>query len=136
MTPEQSVIGWARNILGRPFAWGETDCALIALQAIECFTGRDCVADYRGRWTSEAEALAHFRTELPSQVLASMGAVEVRPSQAVIGDVITVPVGDWPEQLHVILGRFSLCASPDRGVHLLPTRLFTEWPGARLWRLA
>lgn len=136
MTPEQNVIIWARGMLGREFVWGETDCAMVALGGLSVLAGQDYAAPYRGKWSTEDEALAHYATELPSGVLAALGAERVAATFAVLGDVITVPVGKWPEQMHFVLGSKSLSSSPLDGVHLLPTRYLTDQPGADVWRVA
>ena len=136
MTPEQNVIIWARARLGREFVWGDTDCAMIALEGLDCLNGSDYAGVYRGKWTTEDEALAHFKIETPSQVLASFGGEKVLPTFTVLGDVITVPAGQWPEQMHFVLGSKSLCSDPTKGVHLLPTRVLTDLPAADVWRVA
>lgn len=135
MTPEQNVVLWGRSVLGSAFVWGETDCALIALAGIDVFTGSAHADRYRGRWTTADEALAHFAIETPSQVLKSIGAVEIAENYAVLGDVVTVPAPPWPEQLHFILGRFCLCSDELAGVSLLRAKAVTSLPGARIWRV-
>jgi len=136
MTPEQNVIIWARGMLGREFVWGETDCAMIALGGLDCLNGSDYAGVYRGKWTTEAEALAHFQTETPSGVLKSFGGEKFPGTFAVLGDVITVPAGKWPEQMHFVLGSKSLCSDQTLGVHLLPTRTLTDLDEAVVWRVA
>jgi hypothetical protein len=135
MTAEQRLVVWAREQVGRPFAWGQTDCALIALEAVGVWTDTNQAGRYAGRWGSDVEALTHFAVELPSDVLRGLGYAEIPASHAAIGDILTVPADPWPEQLHVVVGRLCLCADPVQGVHLLPTRAFTTRPGARAWRL-
>jgi hypothetical protein len=136
MNTEAAVHDWAFRVRGRPFAWGETDCAILTLEGLELLTGHPCVAGYRGLWASREEALAHFSQELPSDVLKGLGAVEVAPAFAVFGDVITLPADPWPEQLHFILGRYSLVSDEERGVGLAPTRVLLNIAGARVWRVA
>lgn len=135
MSAEQRLVIWAREQIGRPFEWGETDCAMLALGAVGVWTDTDQASKYAGRWASESEALAHFATELPSAVLTGMGYAEIPASHAAIGDIVTVPIDPWPEQLHVVVGRMCLCVDTVRGVLLLPSRAFTTRAGARAWRL-
>lgn len=135
MTAEQNLLAWAREVVNLPFKWGETDCALLTLQALEELTGRDLAWMYRRSWATEREALAHFEQERPSEVLAGLGLVEIPAITAAIGDILTVPAAPWPEQLHVVLGRFCVCTSPERGVHLLPAWIFSRQQGARAWRV-
>ena len=39
-----------------PFAWGSNDCALFAADGIKAFTGADIAEDFRGKYSTEAEA--------------------------------------------------------------------------------
>jgi len=135
MTPEQNVILWARSMLGQTFVWGETDCAMLALKGLDVLTGMKYTDRYKGQWANEDEALNHFKTEMPSEVLQSLGGEKVPGTFAVLGDVITVPAGFWPEQMHFVLGAQSLCTDPTKGVHLLPTRILTELDEAVVWRV-
>ncbi len=41
-----------------PFAWGANDCCILAADAVKAITGVDIAADFRGRYTDEAEAFA------------------------------------------------------------------------------
>ena len=134
MNREQNFIIWARGMLAREFVWGETDCASLTLAGLDVFRGTDHAFKYRGLWTDEATALAHFQAELPSQVLQAIGCQEAALSLAVLGDVVTMPFGQWPECVHLVLGSRSLSADPEHGVILLPTRSLTSSPEARLWR--
>ena len=136
MTAERKLIEWARGAVGTPFVWGETDCALTALRAVDQMIGTSHADRYRGAWTNQDEAISHFQHEIPSQVLTGLGAVEVSVAHATVGDVLTVPADIWPEQMAVVLGSRSLCADINRGVCLLPSRSFTQAPGARAWRFA
>lgn len=44
--------------LPQPFAWGSNDCILFAADAVLACTGVDLAADMRGRYATEADALA------------------------------------------------------------------------------
>lgn len=44
-----------------PFAWGENDCALFAADGILAITGTDIAADFRGKYSDEAGALAAIK---------------------------------------------------------------------------
>lgn len=136
MTPEQRIVAWSRTVLRQPFEWGKTDCAMLTLQALELLTGKKYLDAYRGAWTSEEEALAHFQHEKPSDVLKGWGAQQVPPAFAVFGDVVTAPAAPWPEQLHFVLGRHAFTSDQARGVALVPTRLLTALTGAQVWRVA
>lgn len=136
MNREIAVLRFATARLGRPFAWGVTDCALLALEAVDAQAGTELAARYRGQWTSEAEALAWYQQELPSEVLAAAGLAEVPPRTAVIGDVILNAGDRFPQCMAVCLGKRALTAEPERGVGQVPTRLLVhELRAPSVWRL-
>jgi len=45
-----------------PFAWGSNDCCLFPADAILAGTGVDLADDFRGRYTTKAEAFALIKT--------------------------------------------------------------------------
>lgn len=45
-----------------PFAWGKNDCALFAADGIQAITGVDIAADFRGKYSDEAGALAAIKS--------------------------------------------------------------------------
>ncbi len=47
----------------KKFIWGEHDCLLFASSAINSMTGVDYAAPYRGKYTSEAEAMAFIKRD-------------------------------------------------------------------------
>lgn len=44
-----------------PFAWGSWDCALFAAAGIQAITGTDVADDFRGKYSTEAGALATIK---------------------------------------------------------------------------
>ena len=45
-----------------PFAWGSHDCALFAADGIQALTGVDIAADFRGKYSDEAGAIAAIKS--------------------------------------------------------------------------
>lgn len=84
------------EIMRVPFAWKEqTDCAIhLAGRLVEAMTGVDCVAHYRGRYTSSAGALRVMREDgfanLGDLVAAILPELD-HPSQAEVGDIAAIP---------------------------------------------
>lgn len=85
-----------------PFAWGGNDCALFAADAIEAMTAVDIAADFRGRYTDEAGALAAIREIAGGDTVADAAAWCARkyclaewehPLQAQRGDLVVVDNG-------------------------------------------
>lgn len=63
MTPLVRLPDWPRRLAefvaerrGRPFAWGEHDCCLLAADWVLAATGTDLAAAWRGRYRTALEA--------------------------------------------------------------------------------
>jgi len=57
-----------------PFAWGTNDCCLFPADAIHAFTSVDLAAPFRGKYTSEATALALFNTSTAGTTVGDAAA--------------------------------------------------------------
>ncbi|WP_420239268.1 DUF6950 family protein [Telmatobacter bradus] len=57
-----------------PFAWGSNDCALFAADGILANTGVDIAADFRGKYTDEAGALAAIKAITGGTTVADAAA--------------------------------------------------------------
>jgi hypothetical protein len=53
---------YLRDAATKPFAWGTTDCCLFAADAVLAMTGVDIADDFRGKYGTQAEALALIKT--------------------------------------------------------------------------
>lgn len=84
--PRLSALMSAR--LGAPFAWGVHDCCLFAADAVQAITGHDPMADLRGRYSTEREALRTVQRlgGLAGAAVDRMGPV-VRADLAQPGDI-------------------------------------------------
>lgn len=79
---------------GRPFVWGESDCACFAAACVEAVTGHDLMADRRGTYASRLQAAARLRwwrqpnvTSAAGAAFAAVGAPVIPPRFAVVGDI-------------------------------------------------
>ena len=54
--------GHLRKHAHTPFAWGTHDCCIGAANAILANTGTDIADDFRGKYSTEAEAFALIKT--------------------------------------------------------------------------
>lgn len=57
-----------------PFAWGTNDCCLFPADAIESFTGVDLAAEFRGKYTDQASALAAIKSVANGATVADAAA--------------------------------------------------------------
>lgn len=109
---------WAEQRYRQPFAWGRTDCAMLALEAFDLMTGGALVEKHRGRYSTSAQALRYQRreTDLPAE-LQRAGCFRVRDGEAVValhGDIL-IAERDGFLCGHVCLGKFALSASIEQG---------------------
>ncbi len=81
-----------------PFAWGSHDCMLFAADAVLACTGRDPAAEWRGRYTTEAQAEAIMGEgglyALVRQVEDARGTALCPPHLAQRGDTALVMRGN------------------------------------------
>lgn len=79
-----------------PFAWGTFDCALAACRLIHAQTGVDPGLAYRGKYSTEAEAIAVIGGAgdlgtFAAGIAASFGMAEIKPTTfATRGDLVLV----------------------------------------------
>ena len=71
--PER-LARFVEGATGRPFVWGERDCALWAADWIETATGIDPASDYRGRYRTERGAARALTTRGHGGVAAAFTA--------------------------------------------------------------
>lgn len=111
---------------GRPFCWGTHDCALFAADVGEALTGKDFAAEFRGRYTTRAAAVALLGAlgGLEAVVTAALGAPRPLPTLAQRGDVVTVDTEDGPA-LGICNGAQAVCAGPE-GLQLAPMSMWRK----------
>lgn len=79
---------------GKPWAWGESDCAVFAAACVEAVTGRNVLGTFRGAYGSRLTAAARLRgrgfrcvREAAACALTRIGATEIDPRFAQVGDI-------------------------------------------------
>jgi hypothetical protein len=127
-----------------PFAWGTWDCALAACRLIHSVTGVDPAESYRGKYSTEAEALTIVGVDLgtfAAGIAQSFGMAEVGPTYARRGDLVLVnntppatkenPAPAQTTSLGIVGldPRFAHCCA-DRGMHRIAMH---RW--LRAWRV-
>lgn len=86
----------------KPFAWGSFDCALSAAAGIEAITGVDVAADFRGKYTTEAGALATIKDVCGGSTVAD--AAEFVANK--------FGMKQWPGPLFAQRGDLVVCNAP------------------------
>lgn len=129
------LLEWAAGLEGKPFVWGETDCALLALEAHDLVTGSALAEAYRGRWDSEFAArrfIVEHSTDIERRLLAA-GCDVVAPGYLQRGDFILVAESGWI-CAHVCMGAWTLSSRPDVGVVQFDCAAVLRCAGARILR--
>lgn len=116
LTWERRLVEWADSVQGRPFVWGETDCASLVVQALSLLGHPAAVPGYH-TVSAARRVLAGLD---PATVLRDLGAVEVGIAFAQSGDV---HLGEDPETeglpaVAVHVAGVWVTSSQGRGVHL------------------
>lgn len=131
------VPGWELRLsllvtqrLAEPFAWGENDCVLFAADCIEAMTGIDTVAQLRGQWASQGEAVrAIARVGGLNAAVERMGFTKVPPLFAQRGDLV-LHRRDGTDALAICLG--DKLAGPSESGLLF----FGLENGVKAWRIS
>jgi len=132
---ERALAGWMQDALTRKFEWGKWDCALAACDAVNAITGVDPAAAFRGKYSTEAEALFLLGPEglgvFAAAIAKQFGMAEARPKFAHRGDVALVDNGLPGVALGIVdlSGRFSWCVV-ERGLVRMPME---RW--LKAWRV-
>lgn len=86
------------NYAAESFAWGRADCATFAADCVEAVTGRDVLGPIRGTYGTRLAARARMKArgwnsaaDAAACVLGAMGAPEIPPRFASVGDIGVTP---------------------------------------------
>ena len=85
----------AREVIGKEFVWGETDCVSVFRRALVAMYGEDIAAPYiDATYTTKTGAIRAFKKVGPYEdILLALGAREVLPQCTRDGDVAVFPKG-------------------------------------------
>lgn len=85
------LVRWALAQPGRPFVWGETDCATLARQAVVLCYGEDPWPDTPQWHTAREAKRAHAASGGMVAALECLGARHVPLNFARTGDIVAFP---------------------------------------------
>lgn len=131
------LIRWSREVVGRDFVLGETDCAMLALAALRVLYGRTpdcgCVPSYR---TERERLLAHRETGgIATKVLDVAESITDR-LHARSGDLVTFERDDRYGGVGVVVDGDFVTSAAERGVYRAPLAALEEASGVTFWRTA
>lgn len=112
-----------------PYAWGTNDCVTFAADAVWAITGVDPIADIRGTWASEEEALSVLESK--GGLVAACDALfeRIDKNYAQHGDLCMVRDANRQPSLAVCIGAYA--AAPG-----MEEMLMTSMAEVRLaWRV-
>jgi hypothetical protein len=85
-----------------PFKWGANDCALFAADGIQAITGVDIAADFRGKYSTEADAMELIKTVTGGETIADAAAWCARKHNLV----------EWPKPFYARRGDLVVFQAP------------------------
>lgn len=109
-----------------PFQWGLRDCCLWAADVVVSVTGRDPMADYRGRYETEREALRLLRSVGVENLAEKRVGFQVAPWRAWPGDVGVVYEAKMPA-LVARVGGCWMAQGPKGLVVVNPAAVRMAW---------
>lgn len=119
MSSDVRLMEFVRAEMGRPFAWGDTNCVALALRALDAMHGLALHARHRHHMSSAVRALAWTREHGALGVILELlrdGLVEVDPMYSQIGDILVGETDDGQIAAHVCLGVRVLSSTEADGV--------------------
>lgn len=133
---EIKLINYIEANLNRPFAWGECDCNVFALDVIDAVIDTALAGKIKGKYKTERGAI-RFRKRSAwgsfIELLKEAGFVQGKKGFEQTGDLLIVEdLGKW-EMVHIYLGNKTVAAFPDEGVLQFPTALIKDKPYT-VWR--
>ena len=132
----ERLLAYAVSMSGKPFAWSQTDCAVVVMGAVDAMIGGSRLTDLcKGRYHSAREARRLQRDIDARRALLDIGAVVVPARACQCGDVLIGQANGFV-CAHICLSRdYSLASSPESGVALFSTHGILK-AGAEVLRLA
>ncbi len=130
-----ALVAFAEYVRGRPFIWGETDCATLVRRGLGIMLDGDPWRGHLGTWKTKIGAFRISSKTDARRILRGSGAVRVVPGYETAGDLALGPGRDAHGLLRVSLlipSRKALVAFPDQGVRLVDT--LSLIPGTSFWR--
>lgn len=134
---ELQLINFIKANLGRPFVWGECDCNVFALEAMDAVHGTDLAGRIKGKYENELGAIRfRLRSEWGSfeGLLIEAGFVESRKGFEQTGDLLIVD-GPGFELVHIYMGKTVVSVPLGMKVHATPVALMKHLE-YRVWRKA
>lgn len=140
---EIKLINYIEANLGRPFAWGECDCNIFALDVIDAVWGQisnlsPLSNQIRGKYKTERGAIRfRKRSRWGSfiELLKESGFVQGKKGFEQIGDILIVEDPRKWEMVHIYLGNRTVAAFPGEGVLQFPTAMMKD-KQYNVWRYA
>lgn len=130
----ERLVEFADSVVGRPFAWGATDCVTLAARCLEIqfpvFDASKIVT-----WRSLADARRRITTGSVSLWLQNAGAREIALECARAGDYIVGPMDNSPfPYVYTGVGSRFLSSTVQDGVFVERREVLDLIPAPTAWR--
>lgn len=103
---EIRLVDYAEAVIGRPFAWGTTDCAMLARDAVRALCNDSSFGNDVPRYSTRLGAARAFRkVGGVVEYLVRAGAVAIDPAHRRPGDIIVVKTPDLDSSFVVLDAR-------------------------------
>lgn len=107
------IEGWEARLAeeieaarGKPFVWGQHDCATWAFDVRRALTGQDAAAAWRGRYSSAKGAVRTLR-------LVLRAASHAEAATAILGPPLAHPLSAQRGDIVLADDAFGVCAGAD-----------------------
>ncbi len=131
------LVNFIEKSLGRPFAWGESDCNIFALETMDAVFGTVLADEIKGRYYTELGAFNFRRRSRWGSfinLLEESGFTKIPKGFEQVGDLLIVEDPRW-EMVHVCLGIDAVSSLPGEGIRHFPVSMLKDKPYS-VWRFA
>ena len=118
----KKVTDFVDRIVGTPFVWGRSDCAMVVLQYLDYVNDWLLFEKYSEQYTSLTGAIRFSKQMSVDKLLVELNFIEVQKNFEMVGDILLVQDAELTLS-HINLGRFVLSSQPDIGVCLVEKML-------------
>jgi hypothetical protein len=115
---EARLLAVTRKSLAKKFEWGTNDCCIFVADCILAITGDDLASEFRGTYSTEAQAKKMMITLDCHGVgdVASRYLPEISPKMARRGDIVLIE-GIYGDFLAVVDGRTAVGPTQEGQLH-------------------
>ena len=134
-SPTLRLLAWAQSRVGRPFKWGQTNCLMLCLEAVDVLRGSDLAGAWRSKCNNIRDVIRNTRRLDAAAELRKAGFIKINTPPKSGDLIIGLPPHYRQFSGHVVLGDHCLSSTPQVGVGYAWVRDALRGPNVSVWRM-